>query len=109
MQFTFEIDTVGGLAAPGFVDALAEVVYADARLVDATIAANHDGSLTLSFGWRRTTRRRRLRSRSSRSPLRSALLPPGTTRNVSYGQSLCCRRFRARRYTSRPGPRGPTA
>jgi len=49
MQFTFEIDTVGGLAAPGFVDALAEVVYADARLVDATIAANHDGSLTLSF------------------------------------------------------------
>lgn len=49
MQFTFEIDTVAGLADPGFIDALAEVVYADARLVDATIAANRDGSLTLSF------------------------------------------------------------
>ena len=49
MHFTFEIETVGGLAAPGFVDALADVVYADARLVDATIAVNRDGSLALSF------------------------------------------------------------
>ena len=109
MQFTFEIDTVGGLAAPGFVDALAEVVYADARLVDATIAANHDGSLTLSFEVEADDAAAASTIALECSPLRSALLPPATTRNVPYGQSLCCRRFRARRYTSRPGPRGPTA
>ncbi len=49
MKFSFEIETVAGLAAPGFVDVLADAVYGDVALIDATIAVNADASLTLSF------------------------------------------------------------
>ena len=49
MQFSLEIETIAGLAAPGFVDALADAVYADPVMVDATIAVNPDASLMLSF------------------------------------------------------------
>ena len=49
MEYTIEIETVPGFGASDFVDLLAELVYADDRLVAPTIAVNGNGSITVAF------------------------------------------------------------
>ena len=49
MEYTIEIETVPGFGASDFVDLVADLVYADDRLVAPTIAANGDGSITVAF------------------------------------------------------------
>ena len=49
MEYTIEIETVLGFGASGFVDLVADLVYADDRLLAPTIAVNGDGSITVAF------------------------------------------------------------
>ena len=49
MECTIEIETIPGFGASDFVDLVAELVYADDRLVAPTIAVNTDGSITVAF------------------------------------------------------------
>lgn len=49
MEYTIEIETVPGFGASDFVDLVAELVYADTRLVAPTIGVNADGSITVAF------------------------------------------------------------
>ena len=49
MEFTVEIETVPGFGSSDFVDLVAELVYADSRLVAPTIGVNGDGSITVAF------------------------------------------------------------
>ncbi len=49
MEYTIEIETIPGFGASDFVDLVAELVYADDRLVAPTVAVNADGSITVAF------------------------------------------------------------
>ena len=49
MEFTVEIETVPGFGSSDFVDLVAELVYADSRLVAPSIGVNGDGSITVAF------------------------------------------------------------
>ena len=49
MEYTIEIETVPGFGASVFVDLVADLVYADDRLVAPTIAVNGNGSITVAF------------------------------------------------------------
>jgi hypothetical protein len=49
MEYTIEIETVPGFGASDFVDLVAELIYADERLVAPTIAVNGNGSITVAF------------------------------------------------------------
>jgi hypothetical protein len=49
MEFALDVHTIEKLADSRYVDRLAELIYADAQLIDPLIGLNDDGSLDISF------------------------------------------------------------
>lgn len=49
MQYTLEIRTIGGIADPGYLDRLAEIVYDVPDVIDPLLGLNDDGSVSASF------------------------------------------------------------
>jgi hypothetical protein len=48
-EFTFEIETVNGIADSAYLDRLADLVYSMDALVDPLLGLNENGSVSASF------------------------------------------------------------